>query len=33
MYTRALDLEALLAVADDVEDPAPKVGEGPRDLG
>ena len=33
MYTRALDLEALLAVADDVLDKAPKVGEGPRDLG
>ena len=33
MFTRALDLEGLLADADDVEDPAPKVGEGPRDLG
>ena len=33
MYTRALDLEALLADADDVEDAAPKVGEGPKDLG
>jgi hypothetical protein len=33
MFTRALDLEGLLAAADDVEDPAPKVGEGPRDLG
>jgi catechol 2,3-dioxygenase len=33
MYTRALDLEALLAVADDVLDEAPKVGEVPRDLG
>src|ERR1039458_2937696 len=33
MYTRALDLEGLLAAADDVEDAAPKVGEGPRDLG
>jgi catechol 2,3-dioxygenase len=32
MFTRALDLEGLLAAADDVEDPAPKVGEGPRDL-
>lgn len=33
MFTRALDLEALLADADDVVDPAPKVGEGPMDLG
>lgn len=33
MYTRALDLEGLLADADDVVDPAPKVGEGPMDLG
>jgi catechol 2,3-dioxygenase len=33
MYTRALDLEGLLAAADDVVDPAPKVGEGPKDLG
>ena len=33
MYTRALDLEGLLAAADDVVDPAPKVGEGPMDLG
>jgi catechol 2,3-dioxygenase len=33
MYTRTLDLEGLLADADDAEDPAPKVGEGPRDLG
>jgi catechol 2,3-dioxygenase len=33
MYTRALDLEGLLAAADDAVDPAPKVGEGPRDLG
>jgi catechol 2,3-dioxygenase len=33
MYTRALDLEGLLADADDVEDAAPRVGEGPKDLG
>jgi catechol 2,3-dioxygenase len=33
MFTRALDLEGLLAAADDVLDKAPKVGEGPRDLG
>ena len=33
MFTRALDLEGLLAAADDVEDAAPKVGEGPKDLG
>jgi catechol 2,3-dioxygenase len=33
MYTRGLDLEALLAAADDVLDKAPKVGEGPKDLG
>jgi catechol 2,3-dioxygenase len=33
MYTRALDLEGLLAAAEDVEDAAPQVGEGPRDLG
>jgi hypothetical protein len=33
MYTRALDLERLLAAADDVLDAAPKVGEGPKDLG
>jgi catechol 2,3-dioxygenase len=33
MYTRALDLEALLADADDVFDSAPRVGEGPKDLG
>ena len=32
MYTRALDLEGLLAAADDVEDRAPRVGEGPKDL-
>ena len=33
MYTRTLDLERLLAAADDVLDAAPKVGEGPKDLG
>jgi catechol 2,3-dioxygenase len=33
MYTRPLDLEKLLADADDAEDAAPKVGEGPLDLG
>ncbi|HEY4382055.1 MAG TPA: VOC family protein [Acidobacteriaceae bacterium] len=33
MYTRALDLEQMLAEADDAEDAAPKVGEGPKDLG
>ncbi len=33
MYTRTLDLEKLLADADDVVDPAPRVGEGPMDLG
>jgi catechol 2,3-dioxygenase len=33
MYTRALDLDGLLAVADDVVDAAPRVGEGPKDLG
>jgi catechol 2,3-dioxygenase len=32
MFTRALDLEGLLAAADDVLDAAPRVGEGPRDL-
>jgi catechol 2,3-dioxygenase len=32
MFTRALDLEGLLAEADDAEDVAPKVGEGPLDL-
>jgi catechol 2,3-dioxygenase len=32
MYTRALDLEGLLRAADDVEDTAPRVGEGPLDL-
>jgi catechol 2,3-dioxygenase len=33
MFSRALDLEGLLADADDAVDPAPKVGEGPKDLG
>ena len=33
MYTRALDLQALLAAADDVDDLAPRVGEGPQDFG
>jgi len=33
MFTRPLNLDALLADADDVVDPAPKVGEGPKDLG
>ncbi len=33
MVTRALDLEGLLAAADDREDVAPEVGEGPKDLG
>jgi hypothetical protein len=33
MYTRMLDLDGLLAAADDVVDAAPKVGEGPPDLG
>ena len=33
MFTRDLDLEGLLAAADDAVDEAPKVGEGPRDLG
>jgi catechol 2,3-dioxygenase len=33
MYTRALDMDGLLAAADDVADPAPRVGEGPKDLG
>jgi catechol 2,3-dioxygenase len=33
MYTRGLDLEGLLADADDAVDAAPRVGEGPRDLG
>jgi catechol 2,3-dioxygenase len=33
MYTRALDLQALLAAADDVDDIAPRVGEGPQDFG
>jgi catechol 2,3-dioxygenase len=33
MFTRALDLDALLADADDVVDAAPRVGEGPMDLG
>src|ERR1700723_3302822 len=33
MFSRALDLDGLLAVADDVVDAAPKVGEGPKDLG
>ena len=32
MYTRALDLEALLSAASDAEDKAPVVGEGPKDL-
>jgi len=32
MYTRALDLEGLLKAADDLEDVAPRVGEGPLDL-
>jgi catechol 2,3-dioxygenase len=33
MFTRALNLDDLLAAADDAVDAAPKVGEGPRDLG
>ena len=33
MYSRGLDLEGLLKSADDLEDAAPEVGEGPRDLG
>ena len=33
MFTRALDLEGLLAAAEDREDVAPVVGEGPMDLG
>ena len=33
MVTQALDLRSLLAAAADVDDPAPKVGEGPKDLG
>lgn len=33
MFTKALDLEGLLADADDAVDKAPKVGEGPKDLG
>ena len=33
MYTRALDLEGLLAAAHAEEEPAPSVGEGPNDLG
>jgi catechol 2,3-dioxygenase len=33
MFTRALDLESLLAAAVDREDVAPNVGEGPLDLG
>jgi catechol 2,3-dioxygenase len=33
MYTRALNLDGLLADADDAVDAAPKVGEGPMDLG
>ena len=33
MFTRALDLESLLAAADDKEDAAPRVGQGPLDLG
>ena len=33
MYTRALDLEGLLAASHDREDAVPRVGEGPRDLG
>ena len=32
MVTRALDLKGLLAAADDREDVAPTVGEGPLDL-
>ena len=33
MYTRPLDLESLLTAAHDKQDMAPRVGEGPRDLG
>ncbi len=33
MFTRPLDLDSLLADADDAVDPAPRVGEGPQDLG
>jgi catechol 2,3-dioxygenase len=33
MYTRELDLAALLAAADDGVDSAPAVGEGPKDFG
>jgi len=33
MYTRALDLESLLKAAHDTKDVAPRVGEGPKDLG
>jgi hypothetical protein len=32
MYTRALDLQALLLAGKDLEDAAPQVGEGPLDL-
>jgi hypothetical protein len=32
MFTRGLDLEGLLAAADDLVDVAPSVGEGPKDL-
>ena len=33
MYTHSLDLEDLLAAAHAQEEPAPSVGEGPKDLG
>ena len=33
VFTRALDLDGLLAAADDPVDKAPRVGEGPKDLG
>jgi catechol 2,3-dioxygenase len=33
MFTRALDLDSLLAAAHDVDDKAPRVGVGPKDLG
>lgn len=33
MYTRTLELEGLLAAAHDQKDVAPRVGEGPLDLG
>jgi catechol 2,3-dioxygenase len=33
MYSQGLDLERLLADAEDTEDAAPEVDEGPRDLG